>query len=89
MLLNLDANCGSKISSLAYYYSEIIASLNYGPGSSSSKALGYGLDDPASIPGVGGWRFFFAPSFLTGPEVHSASYKMSTRGFPRGKGGRA
>ena len=25
----------------------------------------------------------------TGPEVHSASYKTSTRGFPRGKGGRA
>ena len=25
----------------------------------------------------------------TGPEVHSVSYKMSTGGFPRGKGGRA
>ena len=31
-------------------------------------------------------------SFLrvqTGPEIHSASYKMSIGGFPRGKGGRA
>ena len=26
----------------------------YGPGGSSGKALGYGLDDPGSIPGVGG-----------------------------------
>ena len=25
-----------------------------------------------------GWKFFF------GPEVHSASYKMSTKGFPQG-----
>ena len=54
----------------------------YGPGSSSGKALGYGLDGPGSIPGVG--RFSSLVRVQTGPEVHSASYKMSTGGFPRG-----
>ena len=29
-----------------------------GAGSSSSKALGYGLDGPGSIPGVGGVEIF-------------------------------
>ena len=29
-----------------------------GPGGSSSKALGYGLDGPGSIPGVGGVENF-------------------------------
>ena len=29
-----------------------------GPGSSSGKALGYGLDGPGSIPGVGGVEIF-------------------------------
>ena len=61
----------------------IISSL--GPGSSSGKALVYGLDGPGSIPGVGGGGDF--SSLLraqTGPGVHSSSYKMSTRGFPRG-----
>ena len=29
-----------------------------GPASSSGKALGYGLDDPGSIPGVGGVEIF-------------------------------
>ena len=33
-------------------------------------------------------RFFFTLCVQTGPEVHSASYKMSNMGFPRGKGGR-
>ena len=40
---------------------------------------------PGSIPGVGGGGDF--SSFVrvqTGPEIHSASYKMSTGGFPRG-----
>ena len=39
-----------------------------GPGISSSKVLGYGLDGPGSIPGVGGGGDF--SSFLrvqTGP----------------------
>ena len=30
-----------------------------GPGGSSGKALGYGLDGPGSIPGVGGVEIFF------------------------------
>ena len=29
-----------------------------GPGNSSGKALGYGLDGPGSIPGVGGVEIF-------------------------------
>ena len=56
-----------------------------GPGSSSGKALGYGLDGSGSIPGVGGGGNFSSLFLVqTGPEVHSASYKMSTGGFPRG-----
>ena len=54
-------------------------------GSSSGKALSYGLDGPGSIPGVGrGGDFSSLLRVQTGPEVHSASYKMSTGGFPRG-----
>ena len=46
----------------------------YGPGSSSGKALGYGLDSPGSIPGVGGGRDFSSLLRIqTGPGVHSAS----------------
>ena len=61
-----------------------------GPGSSSGKALVYRLDGPGSIPGVGGGGDFTSLLRVqTGPEVHSASYKMSTGGFPRGRGGRA
>ena len=56
-----------------------------GPGSSSGKALSYGLDGPGSIPGVGGGGDFSSVRRVqTGPEVHSASYRMSTVGFPRG-----
>ena len=33
-----------------------------GPDNSSGKALGYGLDGPGSIPGVGGIEIFFTPS---------------------------
>ena len=29
-----------------------------GPGSSSGKALGYGLDGPGSMPGVGGVQIY-------------------------------
>ena len=37
-----------------------------------------------------GWRFFFSLLRVqTGHEVYSASYKMSTGAFPRGKGGQA
>ena len=40
--------------------------LEYEPGSSSGKALGYGLDGPGSFPGVGaeGCKFFLH-SFLS------------------------
>ena len=55
----------------------------YGRGSSRSKALGYGLDGPGSIPG-GDFSLFLRVQ--TGPEVHSTSYKMITGGFPRGGG---
>ena len=55
----------------------------YGPGGSSGKALGYGLDGPGSIPGVGGGGDFSSLLRVqTGPGVHSTSYKMSTGGFP-------
>ena len=48
----------------------------YGPGGSSGKALGYGLDGPDSIPGVGGDGDFSSLLRVnTGPGVHSASYK--------------
>ena len=63
-----------------------------GPGSSSGKALGYGLDGPVSIPGVGGGGDFSSlPRVPVGPGLHSAlsPFKMNTVGFPRGKGGRA
>ena len=58
-----------------------------GPGGSSGKALSYGLDGSGSIPGVGEVEIFVRVQ--TGPGVHSASYKMSTGGFPGGEGGRA
>ena len=48
----------------------------------SFRSLGYGLDGPSSISGVGGVEISF--HVQTGTEVHSASYKMSTGGFPRG-----
>ena len=45
-------------------------------------ALEYGLDGLGSIPGVRGVEIF-SLRVQTGPGVHSASYKMSTGGFPR------
>ena len=48
-------------------------------------ALGYVLDGPGSITGVGGGGDF--PLLLLvqiGPEVHSVSYKMSTGGLSSG-----
>ena len=47
------------------------------------KALGYGLDGPGSIPGVGSVDIFFSLRVQSGPEVHPASYEMSTGDFPR------
>ena len=56
-----------------------------GPGGSSGKALGYRLDGPGSIPGVGGGGDFSSPLLVqTGLGVHSTSYKMSTGKFLRG-----
>ena len=56
-----------------------------GSGGSSSKALGYELDGPGSIPGVGGGGDFSSLLRVqTGPGVHSTSYKMSTGEFPWG-----
>ena len=56
-----------------------------GPGGSSGKALGYGLDDPGSIPDVGGGGDFSSLLHVqTDPGVHSTSYKMSTGEFPWG-----
>ena len=72
-----------------------------GPGGSSGKALGYGLDGPGSIPGVVEvemflhsfgmeiFLHFFVSRLVLG--VYSASYKMSTvpGSFTGGKGDRA
>ena len=38
-----------------------------GPGSSSGKELGYGLDSPTSIPGVGGAEIFLLSFVSWGP----------------------
>ena len=64
----------------------MILNLFNGPGGSSDKVLGYGLDGLGSIPGVGEGGDF--SSFLrvqTVPRVYSTSYKIRTRR----KGGRA
>ena len=59
--------------------------LIYGPGGSSGKALGYGLDGPGLIPGVGGGGDFTSLLRVqTGPGVHSISYKMSSGEFLQG-----
>ena len=45
------------------------ALVTYGPGGSSGKALGYGLDGPGSIPGVGEveiFLHFFVPRLVLG-----------------------
>ena len=59
---------------------------NEGPGCSSGKALGYGLNGPGSIPGVGGVHSFVSRLVLgsTQPPI-----KTNTGGFPRGKDGLA
>ena len=55
--------------------------MNSGPGGSSGKALGYGLD---GLGVGGGGDFSSLLRVQTGPGVHSTSYKMSTGEFPRG-----
>ena len=62
-----------------------------GPGSSSGKALDYGLHGPGSMQGIGGGGGDFSSLLRdqTGSGVHSASYKMSTGALPGDKGGRA
>ena len=47
---------------------------------SSDKALGYGLDDQSSIPGIGGVEILSLLRIQTAPGVHSAYYKMSVGG---------
>ena len=44
-----------KVNGRGIYTDYVIVS---GPGGSSGKALGYGLDGPGSIPGVGGVEIF-------------------------------
>ena len=54
-----------------------------GPGGSSNKALGYGLDGSGSIPGgVEGEDFSSLLRVQTGPGAHSALSKMSSGAFP-------
>ena len=58
-------------------------------GSSSDKALGYGLDGPGKILGVGEVEIFFTSSCSDWSWGPLSLQKMSTVGLPRGKGGRA
>ena len=58
-----------------------------GAGSSSGKALVYGLNGLGSFPAVGGGGDFSSLLCVqTGSGVQSASYKMSTEGLAQGKG---
>ena len=52
-----------------------------------SWRLAMGLDDPRPVTGVGGdGAFSSLLRVQTGPEVHLASYKMSTERFLGGGG---
>ena len=52
----------------------------------AAKKLGYGLDGPSSISGVGGVEIFFSLLRVqTGRGVHSSFYKMSTGSSPVGQ----
>ena len=48
----------------AIKFIKMVQGAKKGPGSSSGKALGYGLDGPGSIPGVGGVEIFLC-SFVS------------------------
>ena len=64
---------------------QISLSSDIGPGSSSGKELGNGLNGLGSIPGVGGVEIFLH-SFVSRLVLDSTSIlKMSTRAFPGGK----
>ena len=74
---------------LQLQYFLLIITLHCGPGSSSGKALVYGLDGPGSIPGVGGVRIFllfFVSRLVLGST--QPSIKLVPGAFPEGKGGR-
>ena len=61
--------------------------LYHGPGGSSGKVLGCGLDGSGSIPGVGGVEIFlhtFVSRLVLGST--QSPIKMSTGEFPWGKG---
>ena len=85
--MSLLPSCRHILVSQTYLVTHVIHTTIYlfnVPRKSSGKALGYELDAPGSIPGVGGVEIFlrsFVPTL-----VH---YKMSTGDFPVGKGGRA
>ena len=57
-----------------------------GPGRSNGKVLGFGLDGPGSIPGVGGVEIFlhsFGSTLVL--EFTQPPIKMSTVAFPAAK----
>ena len=56
-----------------------------GPGRSSGKALGYGLDDPGSISGVGEVEIFFTPSCPDWCWDSLSLLKISTGSVSRGQ----
>ena len=66
----------------------------YGPGGSNGKALGYGLESPGSIPGVGGVEIllhFFVSRLVLGttqPPINEHR-EISPGDFSGSKRGRA
>ena len=82
--MNLSVNDRNNIEIISFY------TLSEDQVSQNGKAFGYGLGRPGFDPGC--LRGGDSSSLLrvqTGPGVHSASYKMNTGDFPRGKDGRA
>ena len=57
--------------------------IQYGPGGSSGKALGYGLDGSGSIPGVGGVEIFLN-TFVSRLVLGSTQPPIYTGEFPGG-----
>ena len=69
---------------------KVSITLKRGPGGWSGKALGYGLDGPGSIPGVGGVEIFlhsFGSRLVLGST--QPPIKWVPGNFSGGKGGRA